>query len=157
MANKIRFKRGNKSQLPALEDGEPGVCLDTRQLFVGIGGKNEEFAPAYTVSRVDSRLNSVRNALMDTIMKKSDKKKPFAATFLAANWSATAPFTQTVNVAGMVADGLPLVDKTTFTQAQNEEYNKINGGITTASGSITATCLTDKPVADIPIRIEVVY
>lgn len=40
MANKIQIKRGLKSKLPTLLDGELGLCTDTKEVFVGNGGEN---------------------------------------------------------------------------------------------------------------------
>ncbi|MFR1707656.1 MAG: hypothetical protein ACLSV2_02045 [Clostridium sp.] len=40
MANKIQIKRGIKSNLPFLSDGEFGLCTDTKEVFVGNGGEN---------------------------------------------------------------------------------------------------------------------
>lgn len=35
MANKIQFRRGLKANLPTLSPGEPAVCTDTNEVFVG--------------------------------------------------------------------------------------------------------------------------
>ena len=40
MANKIQIKRGLKSKLPTLADGEFGLCTDTKDIFVGNAGEN---------------------------------------------------------------------------------------------------------------------
>jgi len=40
MPNKIQIKRGLKSKLPTLEDGEFGLCTDTKDVFVGNAGEN---------------------------------------------------------------------------------------------------------------------
>lgn len=31
----IKFKRGPKERIPALQPGEPGFCLDTGELYIG--------------------------------------------------------------------------------------------------------------------------
>ena len=38
MAHKIQIKRGNKADLPVLNDGEMGLCIDTQEVFVGSNG-----------------------------------------------------------------------------------------------------------------------
>ena len=35
MANKIQFKRGLKASLPTLSAGEPALCTDTKEVYVG--------------------------------------------------------------------------------------------------------------------------
>lgn len=37
MANKILFKRGNKTELPSLNVGEPALCTDTNEVYIGNG------------------------------------------------------------------------------------------------------------------------
>ncbi len=41
MASKIQVRRGQKSELPALSSGELGLCEDSKELFIGVGGENE--------------------------------------------------------------------------------------------------------------------
>ncbi|SMB95304.1 hypothetical protein SAMN00017405_0374 [Desulfonispora thiosulfatigenes DSM 11270] len=40
MANKIQIRRGLKASLPSLSVGEPALCTDTKELFVGNTGGN---------------------------------------------------------------------------------------------------------------------
>lgn len=40
MANKIQFRRGAKANLPVLSAGEPALCTDTKELYVGDGTTN---------------------------------------------------------------------------------------------------------------------
>jgi parallel beta-helix repeat protein len=40
MAHKIQIKRGNKADLPTLDVGEFGLCIDTQEVFVGCNGTN---------------------------------------------------------------------------------------------------------------------
>ena len=40
MAHKIQIKRGNKADIPVLNDGEMGLCIDTQEVFVGCNGTN---------------------------------------------------------------------------------------------------------------------
>lgn len=40
MANKIQIRRGLKTNLPALDVGEPALCTDTKEVFVGNSGGN---------------------------------------------------------------------------------------------------------------------
>lgn len=38
MSDKIYLRRGNKADLPGLAAGEPGVAVDTKQVFAGTDG-----------------------------------------------------------------------------------------------------------------------
>lgn len=44
MANKIQLRRGVKANLPTLSVGEPAFTTDTKQLFIGDGNSNIEYA-----------------------------------------------------------------------------------------------------------------
>lgn len=44
MANKIQLRRGVKANLPVLSAGEPAFTTDTKQLFIGDGTTNTEYA-----------------------------------------------------------------------------------------------------------------
>lgn len=40
MVDTVQIKRGPKSGLPVLRDGEFGLCKDTKELFIGCDGEN---------------------------------------------------------------------------------------------------------------------
>jgi len=78
----------------------------------------------------------------------------------ASGWSAAAPYTQTVQVAGLLATDIPLVDVTLSATlvtriAQREAYGYVSM-ITTAANSITVTCDEDKPTVDLSLTLKVV-
>lgn len=81
-------------------------------------------------------------------------------TFPAAGWTGTAaPFTQTVNVAGVTADDIPgqgVVYPTGCTRAQQMAINKAVGYIydlETGDGTVTLRC-TKKPAVDITLGLK---
>ena len=85
--------------------------------------------------------------------------KPFTATLSASGWSENAPYTQKVNVSGVLQSDRPHVglvpsDDTDTALAQEESWGYVSRGVT-ADGSITFTCYEDKPQVDIPLQIEV--
>jgi len=51
MAHKIQIKRGNKADLPVLNDGELGLCLDTNEVYVGNNGTNVPVGGTATTAR----------------------------------------------------------------------------------------------------------
>lgn len=87
-------------------------------------------------------------------------KAVYTATLTAAGWSASTPYTQTVTVSGLLAADEPFIrpvlSTTTATAIAQKEAAGCVDVITAAANSITAKCLTDKPTADIPIRIVVI-
>ena len=85
--------------------------------------------------------------------------KPFTATLSVAGWSENAPYTQKVNVSGVLQSDRPHVglipsDDTDTALDQEEGWGYVSRGVT-ADGSITFTCYEDKPQVDIPLQIEV--
>lgn len=88
----------------------------------------------------------------------SDKEILNTATLTTAGWSGTAPYTQTVTVTGITAGRLPdkIIPQYSTTTAtallQKEAYSMISY-YDTGAGTITFTCLEDKPVTAIPLQI----
>lgn len=86
----------------------------------------------------------------------------YTATLLAANWadvSGNAPFTQTVNVQGILSTDSPFVDvvlsSTTETAINQIDAFSCISKIETLDGSLTATCFSYKPSIDVPIKLKV--
>lgn len=84
----------------------------------------------------------------------------YTATLTTANWSASAPYTQTVTVTGVLATDNPVISpvlsSTTATAiAQLEAWGYV-GRVTTTANSIIAYCYDTKPTTAIPIQIKVV-
>ena len=53
MANRIQLKRGVKSKLPTLTQGEPAYTTDTHELYVGTGGGNVNMGGTHWYSGTD--------------------------------------------------------------------------------------------------------
>lgn len=84
----------------------------------------------------------------------------YTATLLSSGWSSSAPYTQTVSVSGILSTDTPIADVvldvvTSTAMAQISAWMCVSN-IETADGSITATCLEEKPTIDIPIQLKVV-
>ena len=79
----------------------------------------------------------------------------------AAGWSADAPYSQTVQVDGISATDMPLVD-VDMSSATSETASDIItawaciGRITTGAGTLTAYCYTEAPAVDLTILVKVV-
>jgi len=80
----------------------------------------------------------------------------YTATLDSANWvGANAPYTQTVNITGILATDNPIVDVSNPTQTMLGNWSYVSK-IETANGSITATCFSVKPTENINIKLMVV-
>lgn len=56
MANKIQVKRGIKSKMPLLDVGEPGLCTDTSEFYIGGNTNNIKI---YNSSEIDTIVNNI--------------------------------------------------------------------------------------------------
>lgn len=84
----------------------------------------------------------------------------YTATLTSSGWSSSAPYTQTVSVSGILSTDTPIADVvlnvvTSTAMTQISAWMCVSK-IETANGSITATCLENKPEIDIPIQLKVV-
>lgn len=81
-------------------------------------------------------------------------------TLTTAGWTASAPYRQTVSVAGMTAEDrpIPLLDVSGATSwAEEKRLRKNYGYISyydTADGSITFTCKHMKPTLDLVVGLK---
>lgn len=84
----------------------------------------------------------------------------YTATLTSGGWSSSAPYTQTVNISGILATDNPIVDvvldaNTSTAMSQISAWVCVSK-IVTSNGSITATCLENKPITNISIQLKVV-
>lgn len=83
----------------------------------------------------------------------------WTATLTAAGWSSAAPYTQTVNVSGMLAAYNPTCDRllsgTTAQKLEQKAAWQCIDDITALDGKITAECLENKPETDITIKMKI--
>lgn len=84
----------------------------------------------------------------------------YTGTLTSSSWTSSAPYTQTLSISGILSTDVPVVDvvlsSTTSTAISQTEAWSCVSKIETAAGSITATCLEEKPAINIPIQLKVV-
>ena len=84
----------------------------------------------------------------------------YTGTLTSSGWTSAAPYTQTLSISGILSTDVPVVDvvlsSTSSTAISQTEAWSCVSKIETAAGSITATCLEEKPAIDIPIQLKVV-
>jgi hypothetical protein len=133
MAHKIQVKRGNKADLPTLDDGEFGLCQDTNELFIGNSGNQKIFPPTeITISNVEG--------LQTALDGKVDNSR------VLTDVPANAKFTDTVTTingktgaiakADITALGIPAQD-TVYTHPATHSADMIVDG--TTNKAYTAT------------------
>lgn len=111
-------------------------------------------------AHADSVAGNAENNSKEYAKQYSDSKHlPASVTLLAAGWSANAPFTQTVEVEGILEDdrphwGLVRSGDAAAKLAQKEAYALVDE-LETANGSVTFTCDEEKPEVDLTIQLEV--
>lgn len=80
----------------------------------------------------------------------------------AANWSSSAPYTQTVAMSEILGTDAPIVSLDLSSVGSDEiaayqkEYNYINR-VSTADGQITAYCYNSKPTKDLTLCFKVIF
>ena len=82
------------------------------------------------------------------------------AALPAGSWSQTAPYTQTVQVAGLLATDIPLSDVVLSSDPavaiqQLQDYALV-GRIDAANGQLTACCYRAKPTVALTLLLKVV-
>lgn len=81
----------------------------------------------------------------------------YSSTLSSSGWSSSAPYTQTVAVAGILASDNPIIDvvlsdDASTAQSQLEAWGEVNR-IITSDGNITAYCYEKVPTIDLPINL----
>lgn len=96
----------------------------------------------------------------DNLLRAKATTALYNTTLTSSSWSSTAPYTQTVSITGILSTDTPIVDvvldaNTSTAMTQISAWVCVSK-IVTSNGSITATCLENKPTTDIPIQLKVV-
>lgn len=88
-------------------------------------------------------------------------RKVVSTTLNYNSWSSSAPYSQTISVAGINSDSLPHVTldySTTLSTAKDQQTNfSYVSDTTCSSNTITFKCFNSKPAINLPIIIEFFY
>lgn len=97
----------------------------------------------------------------DTEWKDVPQSTDTNCTLLAAGWSGnSAPYTQTVNVSGIISTDKPILDVAVSDVvatgiAEVEDWAKVTKA-TSGTGNITFSCYEEKPTNDLTVNVKVV-
>lgn len=154
---------------PILLAGEIGIETNTNKIKIG-NGNSTWTALSYFSGSTGAAVPS--GGTTDQLLAKNSNtdydlkwmSRPSAATHYtvsvpASGWSASAPYTQTVTITGMLDTDKPqmdIVQSTTLATriAQREAYNLISL-IDSGTNSLTLTCDESKPEIDLTVQLEV--
>lgn len=111
---------------------------------------------------LDQKIASAR-AAGDDAMKKANTKaetKTYKGTLLANGWSASAPFTQSVTIDGILSTDYPFVDidlsEAEDAQSIIEAWNVVGRITVSGDNTIVGYCYEEAPAVDIPMVFKVV-
>ena len=111
---------------------------------------------------LDARQGKVLDEKIAQLSAEAARTARYSATFTAAGWSASAPYTQTASAAGVLATDDPFVDVdmsgasgSAQGAALTEAWGFV-GRVTAGSGKITAYCYEEKPAVNLPVILKVV-
>lgn len=112
----------------------------------------------YTITYSDTTTGSFD--VTNGITTVSTDKVDYTCVFKATDWSSSAPYTQTVSVAGITADINPRIDiivsdGVSLGIKEEASFACVTKGIT-GDGTLTLYCYEEKPTVDMNIMIEVV-
>lgn len=151
----------------ALKGGTMGGTLDMNEnILKGIPtptekdhAVNKEYAD-FINKKAEEANNAAANALKDAKKYSDEKHLEPSAVLTAAGWTGdTAPYTQTVAVEGILATDEPHYAVVYSGELDNKLNQKeafsLIDDLETADGSITFTCLEEKPEIDLTIQMEV--
>ena len=119
-------------------------------------GNTTVLYPVTTVDAVDgieemcAQIENAGKAYVD------NKHMTAQITLNASKWSTTAPYTQTVQVSGIISTDRPHygVIYSSNQEAEKEAFSLVDD-LDTANGSVTFTCFADKPSVNLTIQMEV--
>lgn len=165
---KVQLKRGNKANLPILDLGEPALCLDTNEFYIGNTVGNVKIITQADIVNGDSQTEvgkaldaiqanpTISGTLANKVEFKADKAISISLTLLATGWVGdVAPYTQTLTVTGLttvengvigVAQGLSITQRTSAKDAILNILEQYDDTLVIVADGI-------KPTIDIPITL----
>ena len=162
---------GAAADSKAVGDAIKAVENEIDQLDQKVDAITPETIGAVNVSNVVNNIATVEEGYvldarqayeLNLLIQKRATTASYTATFPASGWSSSSPYTQTVNVDGILLTDDPIVDidMSSATNADDwalmtEAWNFV-GRITANQGSVTMYCYDDVPTVDITIFLKVV-
>ena len=105
MANPLSFKKGTKTNLPTLNQGEPAYCIDSDEAFIGDGSTNHPLNVHYIEYRI---IDSDTAHTVDTSIS-GDLRIPQAMSILAVGAYVDTAGTTSVTTIDILEGGTTIL------------------------------------------------
>lgn len=120
----------------------------------------DENTAGHLLNLINSNLEKINNNAQ-LINTKANKKKVYNIVIGTTGWSDTVPYTQTIEVEGILATDEPTVDLLQSDDIETakkeiEEFAKIDR-VDSLENNIILKCYDEKPIVSLNTRIEVIY
>lgn len=120
---------------------------------------NAQTAANNAQTTANNAITAAGNALTESKNYIDSKHMSVQISVPASGWSASAPYTQSVSVSGLLATDnphvFPVYSDTLATAVNQAERWAMVSTATTSSGSLTLKCFEDKPTVDLILMVEV--
>ena len=120
---------------------------------------NAQTAANNAQSTANSAITAAGNALTESKKYTDSKHMSVQISVPASGWSASAPYTQSISVSGLLATDnphvFPVYSDTLATAVNQVESWAMVSTATTSSGSLILKCFEDKPTVDLTLMVEV--
>ena len=148
---KIQFRSGLQQDLPALDTGEPGWCIDTQRLFIGKGTLAEgapevgvtEILTEYSIGRINVGLAALEANVANLSANVTTLQSTVAALETAILFNSVTLTDNTSTAANIVYSSNNVVQISTL-NSNSLEYS-IARGTTSRVGTIKVTNLNGVP------------
>jgi hypothetical protein len=142
---KIQFRSGLQENLPALDTGEPGWCVDTQRLFIGKGTLAEgapetgvtEILTEYSIGRINVGLDALSANVANLTANVTALQSNVATLQTAILFNSVTLTDNTSTAANVVYSGNNVVQISTL-NSNSLEYS-IARGTTSRVGTIKVT------------------
>ena len=138
----------------AKEAASMGIAEAKAAASEGIAEAKAAAENAHTAA--NDAMTAAGNALTEAKNYTDSKHMTATVTLLASAWSEAAPYSQSINVEGILATDQPHygVVYTDNWEAEKEAFASVDE-LVTLDGSVTFTCFAEKPEVNLTIQMEV--
>lgn len=148
---KIQFRSGLQENLPALDTGEPGWCVDTQRLFIGKGTLAEgapetgvtEILTEYSIGRINTGIAGLEANIANLTANVTSLQSNVATLQTAILFNSVTLTDNTSTAANIVYSGNNVIQISTL-NSNSLEYS-ISRGTTSRVGTIKVTNLNGVP------------
>lgn len=109
---------------------------------------------------MDKPVSAAAAAAISDLDSRKAETETYKGTFTASGWSDTAPFTQSINIPGILRSDYPFVDidlsEVGDAVAVIEGWKMVGRCVVSANDTVLAYCYEEKPEVNLPVVFKVV-